>query len=87
MVEQVLTVVPVVVVVAPDVVDVDDEEPLVVAVARLESSPPEHPATASPRPPKRTKAPRRDTGRVRTSSRLVSASVMPTGCPPRVHPT
>ena len=62
---------PAVVVVAPlVVVEVDDDAPLVVAVASVESLPPEHPATASPRPPRSARAPRRDTGRVRRSSSL-----------------
>src|SRR4051794_19788795 len=70
-----------VVVVAPAAVDVvDDDAPFVVAVALLESLPPEHPATASPRPPRSTSAPRRDTGFVRTSSWFPSGSVMPPGC-------
>ena len=48
---------PAVVVVAPDVVDVDDDAPLVVAVAFGQSLPPEHPATASPSPPRSASAP------------------------------
>jgi hypothetical protein len=75
------------VVVAPADVDVDELAPFVVAVAPFESLPPEHPATASPSPPSSANAPRRDTGRVRSSISFRSASVMPTGCPDRLHPT
>src|SRR5215207_2626797 len=51
---------PAVVVVAALVVGVvDDDAPSVVAAARFESFPPEHPATANPRPPRSAKAPRR----------------------------
>ena len=72
---------PAVVVVAPDVVEVDDDAPFVVAVASVPSLPPEHPATASPRPPSSARAPRRETGLVRRSVGSVGSSVMPTGCP------
>src|SRR2546423_13714562 len=85
--EHVVTaVVPVVVVVTPEVVDVvDDDVPFVVAVALVESFPPEHPATARPSPPRSTSAPRRDTGFVRRSGWSLSGSVMRTGWPPRLH--
>ena len=78
---------PTVVVVAPDVVDVVDDTPLVVAVAFELSLPPEQPAATSPSPPRSASAPRRDTGLVRRAVGLALSSVMPTGCPPRLHPT
>src|SRR5829696_4881882 len=58
---------PAVVVAAPDVPEVDDDAPFVVAVASLLSLPPEHPTTARPRPPSSTSAPRRETGLVTRS--------------------